>query len=375
MRSRRVEDAGGLHVFVGTKAQYIKTAPLLRRMDRQGVEYRLIDSGQHAELSPRLRDDLGVREPDAVFAGAGDVESIYQALAWTARLGRHALRPRSAVVSDVFGGKKGICVVHGDTPTTLITTLLAIRAGLKVAHLESGLRSHDLLHPFPEEIIRIAVMKMADLLFAPHQEARDNLDEMSVRGRVVALPANTTVEALRHSLGDLSAPGDGPVLVTCHRVENLTRRGRLRRLVELVTEIARRKPVEFVTHGPTERALRSAGLEEVLLDSGVEVRPLMRHREFARRLARAQLVITDGGSIQEECYYLGIPTLLWRKTSERPEGLGRNVVVSKYDDKRIREFLDSFEAYRCPPLGGELEPSREILDRLLEELTDPASRP
>lgn len=355
---------GAIHVFIGTKAQYIKTAPLLRLMDQRGVPYRLVDSGQHAELSVELRRELEVRPPDAAFGGDRDVNSIAEAVAWAAKLAARGLRTRRAVLDDVFGGRAGVCVVHGDTPSTLLGTLLARRAGLRVAHLESGLRSGRLLHPFPEEMIRVLTMRLADVLFAPHEEACRNLARMRPGGSVVELPANTTVEALRHALGGLEAPGGGPALVTTHRVENLTRRRRLRRLVGYVTELAERQPVEFVAHGPTLKALRATGLVERLRDAGAVLRPLMSYAEFAAHLARARFVITDGGSIQEECHYLGVPTLLWRKRTERPEGLGRNVVLSGYSDQKVRGFLAAPEEHRRPPLTADESPSRVILARL-----------
>lgn len=359
-------DDATLHVFIGTKAQYIKTAPLLRLMDARGVEYRLLDSGQHADLAVGLREELEVRAPDATFGGDGDVESMGQAVVWAARLASKLLHGRNRLLRDVFGGLGGVCVVHGDTPTTLITALLARRAGLRVAHLEAGLRSGRLLHPFPEEIVRILVMRIADLLFAPHDRARRNLEEMGVRGTVVPLPANTTLESLRHALGELKAPGDGPAVVTSHRVENLTRARRLRQLVGHVCDVAEREPVIFVAHGPTRRALRSSGLDGELRRAGVDLRPLARHREFVALLARARFVITDGGSIQEECFYLGVPTLLWRKRTERPEGVGRNAVLSGYDAETVRAFLEAPEEHRRRPVKTDVRPSEVILDTLLD---------
>jgi UDP-N-acetylglucosamine 2-epimerase len=334
-------------------------------MQRRGVEYRLVDSGQHADLTVRLRDELGVPAPDVALGMGGDVDSVAEALVWAGRLTSELLRTRRALLKDVFGNRGGVCVIHGDTPTTLITALLARRAGLAVAHLEAGLRSPHLFHPFPEEFVRRAVTRIADLLFAPHEEARRNLERASARGEIVVLAANTTLEALRHALGELKAPGDGPPVVTCHRVENLVARWRLRRLVTYVREIALEMPVDFVAHGPTAKALRSSGLERPLREQpNVRLVPLMSHTDFVRRLSRAPFVITDGGSIQEECFYLGVPTLLWRKSTERPEGISRNAVVSGYDDETVRTFLAHPDEYRRPPVGEDVRPSATILDRL-----------
>lgn len=236
-----------IHVFLGTKAQYIKTAPLLRLLDASGLPYRLIDSGQHAALAVGLREELGVRTPDHVLASGRDVTSIPQAAGWAAKLFARLLDGRR-LRREVFGGHGGVCVVHGDTPSTLLSTLMARRAGLAVAHLEAGLRSRHLLHPFPEELIRVVVMRLASLLFAPDAEAVDNLRRMRVRGRIVALPGNTVAEALAHELDAPVTASDGhddagAVVVTMHRVENLNRRERVESLVSLVERLADRKSV------------------------------------------------------------------------------------------------------------------------------------
>ena len=352
-----------IHVFLGTKAQYIKTAPLLRLLDAEGVDYRLIDSGQHAALSVGLREELGVRAPDHLLTEGRDITSIPQAMRWAAGIAVKLLN-RRRLRADVFGGRGGVCVVHGDTPSTLLSTLMARRAGLRVAHLEAGLRSGHLLHPFPEELIRVVVMRLAHLLFAPDDEAVANLGRMRVRGHVVPLPGNTVIEALHHELAHRGPPTDGPVVVTMHRVENLNRRERVEQLVSLVERIAQKRPVRFVQHGPTIDTLRRRGADERLRRAGVELLPLAPHGEFVAMLASAPFVITDGGSIQEECALLGTPTLLWRAATERADGVGRNVVVSGYDRTTIEAFLTDPQAYRHPPQDTGATPSRVVLDHL-----------
>lgn len=353
-----------IHVFLGTKAQYIKTAPLLRLMDERGVDYRLIDSGQHAALSGTLREELGVRRPDYVLGGTADVTTVPQALRWAGGLGVRLLSP-GWLRREVFGGQGGIVVVHGDTPSTLLSTLMAHRAGLPVAHLEAGLRSHKLFHPFPEELIRLAVMRLADVLFAPNAESVANLEALRVRGEVVQVGGNTVIEALRYAVGDTTPDESGPVVVTMHRVENLHIRRRIDHLVTLVSTIAASRRVLWVLHGPTRETFERLRVDQTLRQAGVEVTDLMPHHEFAKVLCRAPYVITDGGSIQEECALLGTPTLLWRLETERSDGLGQNVVLSRYDRALIAAFLANPEAYRRPPRLTETTPSEEILKVLL----------
>ena len=371
-----------IHVFVGTQAEYIKMAPLLWRMESAGLPYRLIDSGQHADRSESFRDELGLRAPDYTMGGTRSVDSVPAALWWAAGLGRRlALRRR--LNRTVFGGRPGICVVHGDTPTTLIGALMAKRAGLALAHVEAGLRTHRWLHPFPEEIVRVAVDRLADLLFAPDGAAAGELRKRRVRGRIVTGSSNTISDALRAALepdaagmpttldmsggaGSHSSPRrPRPVVVTMHRVENLHRRRRRQALVHTITRLAQTTPVRWYVHEPTRRALRpadQAGLEA----SGVELVPMLPYAEFVRALAGAPFAITDGGSIQEECALLGVPVLLWRDRTDRADGLGENAVLSHYDPGVVEAFLADPERFRRARRLPQSSPSQEILEVLAD---------
>lgn len=352
-----------IHVFLGTKAQYIKTAPLVRLCAERGIDHRLIDSGQHARLGVAMRRDLGVRDPDVVLGGASDVASIADAVRWAAGI-TCRLRSASAVREAIFDNRGGVCVVHGDTPTTLLATLLARRAGLTVAHVESGLRSHTVRHPFPEEAIRLLVMRLADLLFAPDATAMANLRALGLGAKAVAVDGNTIIEALRAGLEDVR-PARGPAVVSLHRVENLVSRRRVAHLVETVARLAAGMPTRFVLHEPTAATVHRWGLHHRLAAAGVEMTPLLPHRAFVTMLASAPLVITDGGSIQEECALLGVPTLLWRRRTERPDGLGANVVVSRYRPSTIAAFIADHARHRRPRATLDRRPSEQILERLL----------
>ena len=367
-----------IHVFIGTKAQYIKMAPLLRRMDAEAVDYRLIDSGQHSGLAASLRGELGVREPDVRMGADRDVVSIPQALRWTLGLSGRLLS-RSRLRNELFGGHDGVCVVHGDTPSTLLGALLARRAGLPVAHVEAGLRTFRWFHPFPEEIVRVATGRMSDVLFAPGPVAASNLRNAGVRGRVVEQAVNTVLESVRDALGpdwesleqvhdrdgsDAGTPTSA-VVVTMHRVENLYRRSRREALIDVVASLAADRPVRWVVHGPTERAL-AGGARTRLEGAGVEMVPLLGYHQFLVNLAAAPFVISDGGSIQEECALMGVPTLVWRARTDRADGLGENVVLSQYDPAVVRDFLQDPQRHRRRPRQLEFSPSEQILDELAD---------
>jgi UDP-N-acetylglucosamine 2-epimerase len=364
-----VTGPGTVVAFIGTKAQYIKTAPVLHGLDNAGIAWRLVDSGQHAALAGQLRDELHLPPPDVSLGGTGDVQSIPEAAAWALRL-TAKLVSRRRLRAEVFGPDATLCLVHGDTPSTLLATLMARRAGLRVAHLEAGLRSHSLLHPFPEELIRLVVMRLAHVLFAPDDTAVANLRALRVRGRVLAVPGNTSTDALGAALAaGRPEPGSGPAVVTMHRVENLHRPAALDGFVAVVERIAATTPTRFVVHGPTGPALARRGHTARIAAAGVEVGPLVPHHEFVHALAAAPLVVTDGGSIQEECARLGVPTLLWRARTERPDGLNTNIVLSRYDPSTVDAFLANPGRWRHPPTDDNgPSPATAIVDAIATEL-------
>tara|TARA_B100000686_G_C16763566_1_gene960342 strand:- start:729 stop:1820 length:1092 start_codon:yes stop_codon:yes gene_type:complete len=357
-----------IHVLLGTKAELIKLAPVLAEFDRREITYRLVETGQHAAHLPGLCRELGVREPDLRLGGTADIDSIWRALKWMTSLLK-LLFHKKKLSNQIFDDAGGVCLVHGDTPSTLVATLLARRAGLKVAHLESGLRSGDFRNPFPEELIRVLVMRRADIAFTPTPEATRNLKSMMTQAQIVETSGNTGAEALRKHLINV-VPGSGPIIATLHRVENLHRKSRFEGFLNLLSELAESgQDVLFVVHPPTALVLDERGTRLTLKNAGVRISELLPFSDFVVSLCEAPFVITDGGSIQEECARLGTPCLLWRSRTERPDGLGANVVVSGYDQDTTELFLNNPDIHRQPIKFDDGQPSVEVVDSLLVMLT------
>lgn len=363
---------GPLSIFTGTKAQFIKMAPLVLEFQRRGWPCRLVDTGQHAQLIHRLVETFGLRPPDiSLSAPSRGVVTLGGGLRWMLGSSVFLSRRPSRLCREIFGGERGLALVHGDTASTLISTLVAKRAGQRVAHVEAGLRSHRWLHPFPEELIRVLVMRRADLLFAPSPAAYRNLEKMGLAHRAFLLPGNTNRDALAWILG--RPPQDLPELpqvfslASFHRLETLYRWRRLARVVEILLDAHRRVPLVLVQHPPTRRRLEAGGWLPRLIEAGVTLLPLLDYPSFIHLLARARFVVTDGGSVQEETSYLGIPCLLLRQVTERDEGLGENVVLSNLDPGEARRFLDSYENRRRPDAtAAEPSPSSVLADRIAE---------
>ncbi|MEM9201025.1 MAG: UDP-N-acetylglucosamine 2-epimerase [Actinomycetota bacterium] len=356
-----------IHIAIATKAEYIKTAPVLRELSARQIGYRILDIGQHGGLPRSFRAPLDIDEPDVRLGNGRDAETIPEVIRWAAGIARHLVRPRSSLRRDLFADDPdGICLVHGDTPSTLLATLLARRAGVPVAHLESGLRSFHLLQPFPEELSRIGVMRLAAVLYPPHDEAASNIATMKLKGEVVQTPGNTAIDAVLHAVGHEHRAATGPGIIAVHRVENLHRGSRVDGFLELLTKASAAGPARFHVHPPTERALKSQNRWDDVVAAGCEVKPLLPHDQFLEACATAPWVVTDGGSIQEECAVLGVPTLLWRGRTERPDGLDGCVVMSDYDQEVVAAFFADPAAYRRPPRpSGQESPAAVVAADLI----------
>jgi UDP-N-acetylglucosamine 2-epimerase (non-hydrolysing) len=359
-----------IHVFAGTKAQFIKMAPIIQELDRRGIVYNFVDAGQHARLTGDLTQQFGLRQPNVFLREKRtNIDTVLRAIGWTVSLLGQLLLGRKQTCRRVFQNKDGICLIHGDTLTTLISLLYAKRCGLKVAHIEAGLRSYHLFDPFPEEIIRLIAMRYSDLLFAPSEWAFENLHKMSYAAKSVNVGGNTVMDIVRYAskrIGGNNRPSEPYVVVTIHRVETIYSRSRLTMIVALLERIAQDRKVLFVIHEPTRQQLSRFDLDiEVLQNPAIEVLPLQSYLAFVDLLAGADFIVTDGGSIQEESYALNVPCLIMRSRTERVEGLGENAYLAKFEWGQIERFFQLWPTLRRKALDGDLHPSRTIVDCIM----------
>lgn len=357
----------GLLVLVGTKAQFIKTAPLLREFDRRQLAYRLIYTGQHSETFSALEEAFGTRTADDHMVPGTEADSAPGLVGWAMKFTLAALRRiRSGAWRGAPWG-----LVHGDTASTLLSALALRAAGVRVAHVEAGLRSPRLLSPFPEEIVRRGVSRLADLHLAPDAAAVANL--LGARGRVVDTGGNTLLDALRLALERLR-PEDGQggqggyAVVSLHRTENLGSAAVFRVLMADVEATSRQLPVRFVLHPVTRRKLQRTGwMDRLSAQPGITLLERTDYVSFVSLMLGARLLMTDGGSNQEEAAMLGLPTILMRTATERPDGLeGGGVVLSGLDSGVVAEFVarHAGNGWTIRELPAEGSPSAVIADEL-----------
>jgi UDP-N-acetylglucosamine 2-epimerase (non-hydrolysing) len=354
-------------VVFGTTGELIKLAPVLLRLDERGHCYLLATTGQQVQQIPSFLDQFGLRQPDlwlARGAKGGDLRVNSDIPRWLATVTRSWLRERSGVRRTLRkSSDRPLVLVHGDTMTTVLGCMIGRSLRTTVAHIEGGLRSNDLRHPFPEELNRRLATALSRIHYAPGAWAASNLD----RGEVVDTGSNTirdSLELVSEGEPPLALPEEPFGIVSLHRFELVNSRRLLTETIEVLTDAARRTPLLFIDHPVTIAAVERFGLDRHFDATSFVRIPRLRFFDFVRVERRSVFVVTDSGGSQEECYYLDLPCLVHRVKTERREGVGENVVLSGMDSGVLRDFLDEPARFRRTTSLPPASPSDVILDDL-----------
>jgi len=356
-------------IFVlGTRAQLVKIAPVLRLAAEKRLRHTVWFTGQHLESIEDLISDFGLRSEFIQPANPKERSSIGRLLVWIPKTFYDCYRYISGV--KLWTGKRPLVIVHGDTLSTWLGAVAGHWGGGDIVHLESGLSSGKWNDPFPEELLRRLTFRKARYALCPNDEAEQRMKRY--QGCIVVnTQENTLLDCVRFALRNVSPPGSGAAdyfVASIHRFQNIYRRDELACIVDEIRAVAKHGDVQFILHPATELRLKKYGLYEVLLESqGIKVRPRMSYTDFLALLSGARGVFSDGGSNQEELSYLGVPTVLYRERSERPDGLGHNVIMRGQIDKSLDEFIGDGSLDRLrrgSRVDSPAEPSRITVDKL-----------
>ena len=341
---------------IGTRPEAIKMAMVARALDGvAGIEHRICATAQHREMLDSVLDlfELHPRYDLDVMVPEQDLIHVSQAVL-------------TGMAPILAGFQPDRVLVQGDTTTTLAAALAAYYAEVPVGHVEAGLRSGALTMPWPEEMNRRLADRLSDRHYAPTRRARENLLAEGFNGGGIVVTGNTGIDALLHvverleaeprlrkrarsGLPDLDATRQ-LVLVTAHRRENY--RTGLAGICDALGRLGRRDDVEIVypvhpnphVHGPVYLAL--GGLPHVHLV------PPLDYVSFAYLMSQAHFIVTDSGGIQEEAPALGVPVLVMREVTERPEGVeaqtarlvGTDADVIQREAERLLDDPDAHDA-------------------------------
>jgi len=334
-----------IYCIIGTRAQLIKMAPIIASIEEKNWPIQIIHTGQHVISMDDLRNDFCLKSPWKYLIKKPEAKTIFSSLKWLIHIlylsffKAKKLIPNATKSSDIV-------LVHGDTFSTVIGALIGKLSGASVGHVESGLRSFNILNPFPEEINRLVTFSLTNKAYCPGSWAVDNLKKNKKIERIDT-KQNTLIDSLYIASQKISkekVANRQYGVVSIHRFENLYNQERLQFILDSVLLAARKNNIIFVMHPVTQKRLSKTGLLASLeSNKNISLKNRCGYIEFTALLANSNFVITDGGSNQEELTYLEIPTLLMRKATERPEGLDKNIVLSNYSRQITNDFLTSIK--------------------------------
>jgi UDP-N-acetylglucosamine 2-epimerase (non-hydrolysing) len=334
-------------LVAGARPNFVKVAPVLRALEDRSLECSLVHTGQHydPQMSDVFFDELGIRAPNhSLEVGSG---SHAQQTATLMSRFDHVIETEMP----------GAVVVFGDVNSTLACSLVAAKRGVRVVHVEAGLRSRD--WEMPEEINRVVTDRISDLLLCPSNDAAENLLSEGVASHRVRVVGNVMIDTLlanieratqRRVPETLSLTPQQYALVTLHRPSNVDDPETLGLLMGALTSLAKDVPVVFPTHPRTRARLQSLDVPV-----GVRIIDPLGYLDFLGLQASAAVVVTDSGGVQEETTALGIPCITARTSTERPITVseGTNQVVGTDPSVIVaaaREAITNPPAARCPQL-------------------------
>jgi UDP-N-acetylglucosamine 2-epimerase (non-hydrolysing) len=365
-----VNAPGPVMCIVGARPNFMKMAPILRAFasHQPPIPAILVHTGQHydASMSDKLFEDLRLPRPDLnleVGSGSHAVQTAEVMKRFEPALDEH--RPSCVLVV-------------GDVNSTLACSLVAVKKGVLVVHVEAGLRSGD--RRMPEEINRVLTDQISDRLYTTERSALDNLVHEGIAAERVCFAGNVMIDSLhasrpqaRAAADTLRAHGQDPALldgaagygvVTLHRPSNVDNADTLRHLLETLRTVSQRLPLVFALHPRTRANVDRFNLAGLIDPARMVLLPPQGYLEMLGLMAGAALVLTDSGGLQEETTALGVPCLTLRENTERPitveqgtntmVGRDRQAILSGVDDilagrgkrGRVPEYWDGHAAER-----------------------------
>lgn len=362
--------------WIGTVAELIKVFTVISEARERKIPYIVVATGQNRVTDTDVLKSCNDNKVDILLSDTSKIKkSTSGLLTWFVKTYSGATKKiRKYIDENNCDIKNATMIVHGDTVSTLMGALVAKKIKVKLAHVEAGLRSFDLLHPFPEEIDRVLTSKRVDVHFCPSDIAEKNLIKANVHGKIVNTKGNTIYDGLQYAntiefSSDLKCKfgsiKSGYFVFVMHRQENVANVQLFAETVKRVCEISEKLHCVCVLHEITRIALENNGLMPLVQNKNFTLLPRVEYFDFMKVLQGAEYVITDGGSNQEELAYMGKPTLIMRTKTERQDGIGKNAIMCNNDFSVFNDFVLNYKSYLKEAVILSKRPSDIIVDNLI----------
>jgi UDP-N-acetylglucosamine 2-epimerase (non-hydrolysing) len=346
-------------IFIGTRPEAIKMLPLYLELKKTNKVY-LCNTGQHSQMIDQVLDYFDIT-PDF---NLGVMKTSQTLTELTSTL----MRKTDELLRQV---KPQLVLVHGDTTTSMISSLSSFYNKIDVAHIEAGLRTNNIYSPWPEEINRQINSRIAKLHFAPTELSKKNLEKENINSKSIYVVGNTGIDALMYTIKELKKEKyrymyekyknivqyKKLVLVTGHRRENFD--GGLERICEAVDKISRIKNIQIIFPVHLNPEVQKTVNEKLNNNENITLVKPMEYLEFVYCMSISSLIISDSGGIQEEAPILNVPVLVTRESTERPEVLDTNLVKLVGNDvmkiyNLAQHYLDINHKLECQyfPFGN-----------------------
>lgn len=339
-----------IYIILGTKGQFMKMFPVMKLFDKYKVPYKFIHTGQHFGIIEANIKRFKVRRPDVYLTiKKEDLKNIKEMFFWMPKVLWNARKLKIKKTDWVL--------IHADTESTLLAVIIAKFFRAKTAHVESGVRSHNWLEPFPEEIIRAIADYTCDINFCPYENDAQNIKKKT--GKYITY-GNTVFDSVRYALRERASEKINKLknkpyaIFLIHRKENVLIKRRFESIIDTLEEILRRGfRVIWPVHATTRFELKKHNLWDrvVFLQSKYDLilDYFFDYVDFMHLIKNCEFIASDGGGVQKETYYLNKPMLILRKTTEDEPGVGENSYLAHLEKDKINYFLDNYKKFKRKP--------------------------
>ncbi len=327
---------GKIFLIAGARPNFMKIAPLIKELNETNIEFKIIHTGQHYDynMSKIFFNDLGIPEPD-IHLNIGSASQAVQTAKIMIEFEKVVLKEKPLLV-----------VVVGDVNSTLPCSLVAKKLNIKIAQVESGLRSFD--QKMPEEINRILTDQISDFLFTSEYSAEVNLKKEGIDQNKIFFVGNIMIDCLLMNLKKTKRLNTYKryglekkkyALITIHRPSNVDTQENLNKIIKILNFTQEKIRIFFPIHPRTKKNLERYKLEDKLKKLNIILSEPIGYLEFLNLMENSKMVLTDSGGIQEEASYLKIPVLTLRENTERP------ITIEKGTNEMVGNNLDKIKKY------------------------------